>query len=133
MSVPFQTELGQKGTGAAPPPDPFQTKTSTVSLAVWLRQEGDSWLCVLRSPCPPLTPGHQEPRTAAGCGHRPSFCGLRRCHQSAAAELQSRRTTTAPKRSAEEGGTFVFFQTLSPGPSYTITILSESYLFRVFN
>lgn len=85
----LQTELGQKRGWAAPQPKPFQAKTSTVSLAVWLREEGASAGSASRSGCRPLTPGqHREPRLA-GSGHPPSFCGLRRCHQSAAGEPPS--------------------------------------------
>lgn len=63
------------------------------------------WLCALRLPCPLLTPGQHQELRPAGSGRHPSFCGLRRCHQSAAAELPSRRKTTAPKRSADRKDT----------------------------
>ena len=63
------------------------------------------WLCALKLPCPLLTPGQHQELRPAGSGRHPSFCGLRRCHQSAAAELPSRRKTTAPKRSADRKDT----------------------------
>lgn len=58
----LQTELGQKGTGAAPQPDPFQTKTSSVpgglaqgggGFAGSVRPAHHSLLASLRSPTLP--------------------------------------------------------------------------------
>lgn len=90
------------------------------------------WLCALRLPCPLLTPGQHQELHPAGSGHHPSFCGLRRCHQSAAAELPSRRKTTAPKRSADRKDT-CFLLDISPSSSYIIIILSEIYPSIVLN
>lgn len=126
MSIFFaEAELGQKETGRPPQPDPFQTKISTVSLAVWLREGGDSagsvrWGCLVPAPLADI----RSSATGSSLAH-PFFVAWDDVINPQ--QQNCRLEKPQPQRGQQTGRTLVFLLDIVTLLSYIIIILSEIY------